>query len=90
MCWGRVADAGVRLLEAQMVVAVTVLGRADGVDCIHLRRDSVAWTKPCVADGGQPGVGIVVDKRGRVLESMFSEGVPDAVVAASGGEVVAR
>lgn len=84
-----VSSAGVQVLEAEVVVAVTILGGAAGFDDVDLRGNAVGGAEPGFADDAEPGIGVVIDERGRVFEGVFAEGVPDAVVFAADGEVVA-
>lgn len=82
-------STGLQILEAEMVIAVTVLGCAAGFDDVDLCGDAVGGAEPGFADEAEPGVGVVIDEGGRVLEGVFAEGVPDAVVFAARGKVVA-
>ena len=81
--------AAVQLLEPEMVVAVRILGGTAGLHHVDLRSDPVSGAEPGLAYQLQPRVGVVVQEGGRVFEGVFAEGVPDAVVFAGRGEVVA-
>ncbi|KAF4167468.1 hypothetical protein CNMCM6936_004923 [Aspergillus lentulus] len=85
----REAGGGDGVLKAEVVVAVGFLGGAAGFDDVDLGCDAVGGAQPGLGDEAQPGVGVVRYKRAGVQEGVLAEGVPDAVVFAAGGEVVA-
>ena len=77
------------LQEPEVVVTVRVLCLPAGTDDVHLRRHLVAGPEPRAGDQRDHVVGVVVDERRRVAERQLLQRVPDAVVGAGLGEVVA-
>jgi hypothetical protein len=76
-------------LEAEMIVAMRRLCRAAGIDAIDLRRHLVARAEPGFAGQRDDGVAVIFGEIRGIGEAMFFQRIPDAVVGAGLGEVVA-
>jgi hypothetical protein len=76
-------------LDADVVVPMTDLGSAARTHNIHLCSETMVWSQPGGRDERKPGVGVVFDEGGRILNAVFGEGIPDAGIRARGRKVVA-
>ncbi len=76
-------------LEAEMIVAMRNLRRAARIDDVELRGDLIRWAEPCLADRRDDRVAVVGGERGGVAQAELLERVPDAVVCARLGEMIA-
>ena len=76
-------------LEAHVIVAVHGLRLAAGVDHIELRGDLVAGAEPAFGNEGDDFVGIVFGESFGIAQAKFFQGVPDAVIGAGLGEMIA-
>ena len=76
-------------LEAHVIVAMRRLRRAAGVDAIDLRRDLIAGPEPRLADHRDRVIGVVGRESLRVAQAELFERIPDPVVGAGLGEMVA-
>ena len=74
--------------EAQVIVAVRILGDAAWAHDVHLRCDLVAGAEPRGGDQGDDLVGVVVHERLGVANGELLERIPHAVVRPGLGEVV--
>ena len=76
-------------LESHVIVAVHGLGFAAGVHHIELRGDLVAGAEPAFGDEGDDFVGIIFGEKFRIAQAQFFQSVPDAVIGAGLGEMIA-
>ena len=86
----RIAGGQLVAEEPEVVVAVRILCLSARAYDVDLRGDLVAGTEPGVADQRQDVVGVVVDEGVGIAHGQLLQRVPDPVVRARGGEVVAR
>ena len=78
-----------RRLEAQMIVAVRHLSRAARVDDVELCGDLIGWPEPGFADQRDDRIAIIGREDRRVAQAQLLERVPDAVIGARLGEMIA-
>ena len=78
-----------RRLEAQMIVAMRDLSRAARIDDVELRGDLIGRPEPGLAHERDDCVAIIGSEDRRVAQAQLLERVPDAVVGAGLGEMVA-
>ena len=86
-CFGELSG-GLGGLEAEVVIAMAELWFSARVDYRDLCGELVGWSEIGLADEGEPGVRVVRDKGGGIGKSVLLEGVPDARITASCGEMV--
>ena len=79
-----------RGLEAHVIIAMGDLRLAARIDDIELRGDLIAGPEPRLADERDDRVAIIGGEGGRIGEAEFFERVPDPVVRAGLGEMVAH
>src|SRR5271155_1038170 len=72
-----------------MIVAVRDLRRAARIDNVELRGDLVGWPEPGLAHKRDDRVAIVGGKDRWVAQAQLLERVPDAVIGARLGEMIA-
>src|ERR1700712_2380561 len=80
---------GFRRLEAEVIVAVRSLRRPTGINHIHLRRHLVGRSKPSFTDKRDDVVGVVGGKCVRRLQTKLLECIPNSIVRASLGKMIA-
>ncbi len=78
-----------RRLEAKMIVAMRDLSRAAGIDDVELRSDLIGRPEPGLAHQRDDCVAIIGREDRGVAQAELLERVPDAVVGARLGEMVA-
>ena len=84
----RVSGADIFGLKSEVIIAVALLGGPAGVHDVDLRGHLVIWPKPCLANSGDCRIGEVAEIGfGRCFAELL-QGVPDAVVCASGRKVI--
>ncbi len=76
-------------LEAEMIVAMRGLRRAARIHHVDLRRHLVGRAEPGLRDQGEHRIAVVAREDLRLAQAELFEGVPDAVIRARLGEVVA-
>ena len=72
-----------------MIVAVCDLSRAARIDDVELRSDLIRGPKPCLAHQRDDRVAIIGREDRRVAQAQLLERVPDAVIGARLGEMIA-
>ena len=76
--------------EAEVIVAVRHLGCPAGIDDVDLGRHLVRRTEPRGRHEVDDVVAVVVDEDGRISDSELFQGVPDPIVGAGLGEMIAH
>ena len=72
-----------------MIVAVSALSGATRIDDVELRSDLVGRPKPSLAHESNDRIAIVRREEFRVAQAQLLECVPDAVIGAGLGEMIA-
>ena len=78
-----------RRLEAHVVVAMGNLRVAARIDDVELRGDLIEGPEPGLADEGDRRIAVIGAEDGRVGETQLLQRVPDAVIRARLGEMIA-
>ncbi len=76
-------------LESHVIVAVHGLRFAAGVHHIELRSDLVARAKPALGNQGDNFIRIIFGEEFGIFEAELLQGVPDAVIGAGLGKMIA-
>ncbi len=76
-------------LEAHVVVAVRRLRLAARIDHVDLRRDLISGAEPGLAHQRDRRVPVIAREQVRIAEAQLLQRVPDPVVGAGLGEMVA-
>ena len=76
-------------LKAEMIVAMRNLGRAARIDDVELRGDLIGGAEPGFAHKRDDRIAVIGGERGGVAQAELLERVPDAVVCARFGEMIA-
>ena len=85
----REARKVLRRLEAHVIVAVRNLRFAAGIDDVELGGDLIVWPEPGFARKRDDGIAVIGGEGLRIGEAKLFERVPDLVVGAGLGEMVA-
>ena len=72
-----------------MIVAVRDLSRAARIDDVQLRSDLISRAQPGFAHERDDRIAVVGGEGGWVAQAQFLERVPDAVIGAGLGEMIA-